>query len=140
MKILMSLLFLVGFSSPVLADFNCDDLFGTWASDRYDNTMSSERRTIKALNADGSYWIKFIHGKGDAAIIQKEHGTWTCDGSVLGIQINRINDQPVNFYNEYRLVKPSASFHSLKPIAPNCASVVGDCSADMLLEYYRVMS
>ena len=102
--------------------------------------MSTERRTVKALNADGSYWIKFIQGKGDAAIIQKEHGTWTCDGSVLGIEINRINDQPVSFYNEYQLVKPSASFHSLKPIAPNCASVVGDCSADMLLEYYRVMS
>ena len=115
MKILLPVLFLIGFSSPTLADFNCDDLFGTWASDRYDNTMSSERRTIKALNADGSYWIKFIHGKGDAAIIQKEHGTWTCDGSVLGIQINRINDQPVNSYNEYRLVKPCLLYTSPSP-------------------------
>ena len=140
MKILMSLLFLFGFSSPALADFNCEDLFGTWASDRYDNTLSSERRTIKALNADGSYWIKFIHGNGDAATVQKEHGTWTCNGSILGIQTNRINDHPVNFYNEYQLVKPSSTFHSLKPIEPNCASVIGDCSADMLLEYYRVMS
>ena len=140
MKILMPLLFLFGFSSPTLADFKCDDLLGTWASDRYDSTLSSERRTVKALNADGSYWIKFIHGKGDAATVQMEHGTWTCNGSVLGIETKRINDQPVKFYNEYRLVKPSAFSHSLQPIAPNCDSVIGDCSADMLLEYYRVMS
>jgi len=140
MKKLLPLLFLIGFSSPTLADFSCEDLFGTWASDRYDNTMSSERRTIKALNADGSYWIKFIHGKGDTASVQEERGTWTCDGSVLGIEINTVNGRPVSFYNEYRLVKPSASSHSLRPIAPNCASVLGDCSDDMLLEYYRVMS
>lgn len=140
MKIFLPLLFLIGFSSPTLADFSCNDLLGTWASDRYDNTMSSERRTIKALNSDGSYWIKFIHGSGDAASVQEERGTWTCTGSILGIQIKNINGQPVNFYNEYRLVKPSSSFHSLQPIAPNCASVIGDCNADMLLEYYRVMS
>jgi len=102
--------------------------------------LSSERRTIKRLNADGSYWIKFTHGKGDTAVTQLEHGTWTCDGSTLGIETKKINDQPVNFYNEYRLVKPSAFSHSLMPIAPKCDSVIGDCSADMLLEYYRVMS
>jgi len=141
MKILLPLLLLIGFSSPALAnDFSCDDLHGTWASDRYDNTMSTERRTVKALNPDGTYWIKFIHGQGDTASVQEERGTWTCSDGVLGIKINVIDNQPVSFYNEFQLVEPSSFLHSLKPIAPNCTSVIGDCSADMLLKYYRVMS
>lgn len=140
MKKLLPLLFLIGFSSPALADFTCNDLFGTWASDRYDNTTRSENRTIKALNPDGTYWIKFMLKNGDTVSTQKQTGTWSCTDGILGIKINAINNHPVNFYNEYRLIKPSASFHSLKPIAPNCASVIGDCSSDMLLEYYRVMS
>ena len=140
MKVLLPLLFLIGFSSPALADFQCKDLLGTWASDRYDQTTSSENRTIKALNADGSYWIKFVRNNGDTVSTQKESGTWTCTDGIIGIKINAINNHQVNFYNEYRLVKPSAYFHSLKPIAPDCTSVIGDCSSDMLLEYYRVMS
>jgi hypothetical protein len=139
-KLLTLFIILFGYSSYASADLNCDDLIGSWSSERHDASLDSDRRTIKALNPDGSYWIKFIHDSGSAVTEQEEYGTWICDGNVLGIKIDRIDDQSVSFYNTFRLLELNASFHSIKPIAPNCASVLGDCSADLLLEYYRVLN
>jgi len=140
MKLILPLLLFIGYSSAATADFKCEDLTGMWSSERYDTTLSSDRRTIKALNPDGSYWIKFIHDNGVEITEQEEHGNWSCDGSVLSIEITKIDNEPVYFHNKFKLLKPSGSFHSLKPIAPNCGNVIGDCSTDILLEYFRVMS
>lgn len=140
MKLLFSLLLFLGTSSSALADFDCEDLTGMWSSERFDNSLTSERRTIKAMNSDGSYWIKFTHDNGEEISTQEETGNWSCAGNTLSIRITKIDDKQVYFQNEYRLVKPTKSFHSLKPINPNCAVVIGDCSADLLLEYYRVLN
>ena len=137
----LSLLILVVFSFPAFASdhVDCNDLVGSWSSERHDTTLSSDRRTIKALNPDGSYWIKFIHDDGTDITVQEEHGSWTCSDNVLGIKINKINDKAVSFYNTYNLLLASASFHSIKPVDPNCSTVLGDCSSDIVLEYYRVL-
>lgn len=140
MKLLSLFILLLGYSSHASADLNCDDLIGSWSSERHDTSLSSDRRTIKALNPDGSYWIKFIHDNGTETTQQEERGTWTCDGNVLGIKINKIDDKSVSFYNTFNLLQLSTTFHSMKPIAPNCATVLGDCSADIVLEYYRVLN
>ncbi len=139
-KLLPLFFILFGFSSYASADLNCDDLIGAWSSERHDTTLSSDRRTIKALNPDGSYWIKFIHDNGTEVTEQEEQGTWTCNGKVLGIEINKINEKIVSFYNTFNLLQLNTSFHSIKPIAPNCSNVLGDCSADIVLEYYRVLN
>lgn len=140
MKLLTLITILFGFSSYANADFSCNDLIGSWSSERHDTTLKSDRRTIKVLNPDGSYWIKFIHDNGIETAEQDEHGTWTCDGRVLGIKINKINEKSVSFYNTFSLLKLNTSFHSMKPIAPNCSTVKGDCSADIVLEYHRVFN
>lgn len=140
MKILLSLFLLFGMSSAAIADFNCKDLAGMWSSERFDNTLSSERRTIKAMNSDGSYWIKFIHDNGEEITIQEETGKWSCAGNILSIKITSIDDKQVQFFNNYQLVNPTRSFHSLKPVDPNCAIVIGDCSSELLLEYFRVLN
>lgn len=140
MKRLSLLIILLGFSSIASADLNCDDLIGAWSSERHDTSLSSDRRTIKSLNPDGSYWIKFIHDNGTEITQQEEHGTWNCNGSVLGITINKIDDKSVSFYNTFNLLRLNTSFHSMRPIAPNCSNVIGDCSADIVLEYYRVLN
>jgi hypothetical protein len=140
MKALLSLFLLLGLSSSVFADAHCDDLIGMWSSERYDNTLSSDRRTIKAFNADRTYWIKFIHDNGETVSTQEESGSWTCSGSVIGIDIKKIDDRSVSIYSEYNLVEQTISIHSLQPREPNCASVIGDCSANLLLKYYRVMN
>lgn len=122
------------------ANLACDNLIGTWSSERYDNTLSSKRRTIKAMEPDGSYWIKFIHDNGEEISEQQENGKWSCEGNTLSIEITQIDDTPVYFYNQFELSQANATVHTLKPIAPNCASVIGDCSTDILLEYYRVLN
>lgn len=140
MKLLSLIILLFGYSSYASADINCDDLIGAWSSERHDTSLSSDRRSIKALNPDGSYWIKFIHDNGTEITEQEEHGTWTCDGKVLGIKIDKIDDKFILFYNTYNLLRLNTSFHSMKPIAPNCSNVLGDCSADIILEYHRVLN
>ena len=140
MKLLSLFIILFGYSSFASAGGNCDDLIGAWSSERHDTSLSSDRRTIKALNPDGSYWIKFIHDNGTEITEQEERGSWTCDGKVLGIKIDKIDDESVSFYNTFDLLQLNASFHSMKPIAPNCANVLGDCSADIVLKYYRVLN
>ncbi len=139
MKLLSLLLMFFVYPSIAAADVNCDDIIGAWSSERHDSTLSSERRTIKALNPDGSYWIKFIHDDGKDVTVQEEHGSWTCSGNTLGIKIDKIDDKSVSFYSTFNLLTANASFHSMKPVDPNCASVLGDCSSEMVLEYYRVL-
>ena len=139
-KLLPLIFILFGFSSYASADLNCNDLVGSWSSERHDTSLNSDRRTIKALNPDGSYWVKFIHDNGTDITEQEEHGTWTCDGKVLGIKIHKIDDNTVSFYNTFSLLRLNTSFHSMKPIAPNCSTVLGDCSSEIVLEYYRVLN
>jgi len=139
-KLLISLLFLIGYLPAAHANFSCADLVGMWSGGRYDSTLSSERRTIKAMNADGTYWVKFVHDNGGQISTQEESGKWTCKGDVLGIEINKIDEKSVYFYNEYQLVNPTAFFHSIRPVSPNCSAVIGDCSEDLLLEYRRVLN
>lgn len=140
MKLLLSLILFFGASSSAFAQFSCDDLVGMWSSERFDMTLSSERRTIKSMSSDGSYWIKFIHDNGEEINTQEEIGHWSCTGDILSISITSIDENQVSFHTEYQLVKPSALFHSLKPVDPNCAVVIGDCNANLLLEYYRVLN
>ena len=140
MKLLPLLIILFGYSPFANADLNCSDLIGSWSSERHDTSLNSDRRTIKALNPDGSYWIKFIHDNGTETTVQEEHGTWTCDGKILGIKIDKIDENSVSFHNTFSLLQLSTSFHSMKPITPNCSNVLGDCSSDIVLEYYRVLN
>lgn len=139
-KLLTLIVILFGYSSNASAEFNCRDLIGSWSSERHDATLNSDRRTIKALNPDGSYWIRFIHDNGTEITEQEEHGSWTCDGNILGIAIHKIDDKSVSFYNTFSLLALNTSFHSIKPVAPNCSNVLGDCSADIELEYHRVLN
>jgi len=140
MKHLLPLFLFFAYSSSTLADQSCGALIGMWSSERYDSTLSSDRKTIKAINADGSYWVKFIHDNGVEISTQEETGTWTCSGDVLGIEISTIDQKPVSLYSKYRLVDGNSSAHTIKPIDPNCSRVMGDCSSDLLLEYFRVLN
>ena len=140
MKLLPLFFILFGFSSYASADVSCDDLVGSWTSERHDTTLKSDRRTTKVFNPDGTYRIKFIHDNGIEVTEQEEHGTWTCDGKTLGIKINRIDNDYVSFYNTFSLLKTSTSFHSMRPVEPNCSNVLGDCGTDIVLEYYRPFS
>ena len=140
MKHLLPMFLFFSYSTSTLAEPACDALIGMWSSERYDSTLSSDRKTIKAINADGSYWIKFIHDNGGEITTQEETGTWSCSGDVLGIEIVTIDQKQVSLFSEYRLVSGNSSAHTIKPIDPNCSRVIGDCSSDLLLEYYRVLN
>jgi hypothetical protein len=135
---IFALLILFAISSPAAAKFNCDNLIGAWTGDRFDKTLSSDRRVINTMSEDGNFWIKFIYNDGNSITEYIQYGNWFCDGETLHVEIKAFEGGPVAHRYAYRLIEVRPSYHSFADDNPPCQGMHGDCYPGSSWEYFRI--
>ncbi len=139
LKFFTSLLFLLA-SNIGHANFDCQDLIGSWSNERFDKTLDKDRRTIETISDDGSFWIKFIYSDGDEITEREEHGTWECHRDSLTISYNETNNRPEKFVTVYQIIALDKTHYKLRARNSNCENNYGDCGSDIIYEYFRVIN
>ena len=135
---MIALWILLAISAPAAAQFNCDNLIGAWSGDRFDETLSSDRRVINTMTEDGKFWIKFTYNDGNDVSEYIQHGKCSCDGEMLYVEIHKSEGGSVDYRYAYRLIKVRPSYHSFADDNPSCSGKIGDCYPGISWEYFRI--
>ena len=122
---LQSVLLAIGFvlCSSTVAAVDCGHLFGSWTSNRFDQTLGLERTTSATFHTNGRFEISFQNE--DEEMPTRRRGRWSCDGSELTL-VDELSNGTL-FTHVYSILTLEAEYFVFEAVRADCDRVEGDC-------------
>lgn len=126
-----------GLVSNAAAAVDCDLLVGSWRSERFDQTLQTNRTAVSTFYADGRYYAKFAHENRHHEDTSSNSGNWRCAGDKLTVNITATDHVPDDDLHVYTILELTAKTLVIEVFQADCSRIDGDC-AGVVFDLTRV--